>query len=396
MKRPISARLRHLRDDESGMSLVYVAIGFMTFMAASTLAIDVGMFMTARSQAQNSADAGALAGAVALVRNSWTDRSATGPAVQGAISTAKSNAVIGTAPSVLATDVTFPNDPAGTPNRVHVKVYRTTGRNTAIPTLIGPLFGVPTVDIAASATAEASPANAMTCVKPFMIPDKWIENVDEKGNPTGSWSPSSEFNAFDNHNAPLPNPDQYYDANDSRYTGYTTANDRGTKLVLRAGTGDNINPSFYYSWKMPGDTGGDFYRENIANCNRSIITMGDAIVQEPGAMSGPTIQGIDDLIAKDPSAQWDKVCKCVINSKFGDGSNSPRVFPIPLYDPYYYSLGKSNGRVADFKIANFLGFFVESTGGNAINGYVTDIVGIVNTTSNAPANAFPKAIRLVQ
>jgi Flp pilus assembly protein TadG len=38
-------------------------MGFMAFFAASTLAIDVGMFMTARSQAQNAADAGALAGA---------------------------------------------------------------------------------------------------------------------------------------------------------------------------------------------------------------------------------------------------------------------------------------------------------------------------------------------
>ena len=38
----------------------------MAFVAASMLAIDVGMLMTARSQAQNAADAGALAGATAL------------------------------------------------------------------------------------------------------------------------------------------------------------------------------------------------------------------------------------------------------------------------------------------------------------------------------------------
>jgi Flp pilus assembly protein TadG len=395
MKRPVSARLRHLRDDERGMSLVYLAIGFMTFMAASTLAVDVGMFMTARSQAQNSADAGALAGAVALAKNSWTDRTATGPAVQGAISTAKKNVVIGGSPSVLSSDVTFPNDPAGNPTRVHVKVYRTAARSTALPTLIGPLLGVPSVDIAASATAEVSPANAMTCVKPFMIPDKWNEKVNDKGVPTGTWSPSSEFNLTDNKGVPLANPDVYYGADDPRYTGYTTDKDRGTKLQLRAGTGDQPNPSFYYSWKMPGDTGGDFYRENIANCNTSIITWGDLITQEPGAMSGPTIQGMDALIAKDPDAKWDTGCKCVINSKFGD-STSPRIFPIPLFDPYYYANGKLNGREADFRVANFLGFFVESTTGNSVNGYVTDIVGIVNSTNAAPANAFPKAIRLVQ
>jgi hypothetical protein len=228
-----------------------------------------------------------------------------------------------------------------------------------------------------------------------MIPDKWNENSDAKGKTTGTWSPSSEFNLTDSKGNLLPNPDVYYGARDPRYSGYTVEKDRGLQLTLRAPTGSEINPSVDYSWKMPGDTGGDFYRENIANCNTSRMKWDDLITQEPGAMSGPTIQGIEELIAKDPAAQWDAVCKCVINSAFG--TNSPRVFPIPLYDPYFYANGKLNGREADFKIANFLGFFVTHTGGNAIYGYVTDIVGVVDTTAGpAPENAFPKAIRLVQ
>ncbi len=48
-----------LAADKPGMSMVFVGMGFLGFLAASTLAIDVGMFMVARSQAQNSADAGA-------------------------------------------------------------------------------------------------------------------------------------------------------------------------------------------------------------------------------------------------------------------------------------------------------------------------------------------------
>ena len=50
------------------MSYVFIGLGMMAFLSASMLAIDVGMLMTARNQAQNSADAGALAGATALVR----------------------------------------------------------------------------------------------------------------------------------------------------------------------------------------------------------------------------------------------------------------------------------------------------------------------------------------
>src|SRR5713226_7185517 len=127
-------RLRHLRRDERGISLLFVGGGLIAFVSATTLAVDVGMMMTARSQAQNSADAGALAGATALAFNSFTARSASGPATQSAISAAQANAMIGQAPSVLPGDVTFPNDPTGQPIRVAVRVFRTVARSNAIPT----------------------------------------------------------------------------------------------------------------------------------------------------------------------------------------------------------------------------------------------------------------------
>jgi Flp pilus assembly protein TadG len=101
-------RIRHLRRDERGMTMAFVALGFMAFLTATTLAIDVGMFMSARSQAQNAADAGALSGAVALAFNDFDNRNAGGPAVSAAISAAQSNVMVGEAPSVLPADVTFP------------------------------------------------------------------------------------------------------------------------------------------------------------------------------------------------------------------------------------------------------------------------------------------------
>jgi hypothetical protein len=372
------------------MSLVFVCVGFMAMLSATTLAIDVGMFMTARSQAQNAADAGAHAGAVALVFNSYTDRTPTGPVVLSAVNAALSNQVMGAPVSVTAADVTFPLDPNGTDDRVQVQVYRTAAKANPIATLMGTFFGVNTVDITAVATAEASPANAMTCVKPFMIPDKWTEN----NAPT-----NDTFDKYTNKGVLLPDADVYvplkpYPDPNTGYTGYTTVRDVGTLLTLRAGTGSNISPSFYFSWKMPDDTGGDFYRDNIANCNQSLMTRGAKIIQEPGSMSGPTVQGIQALIDKDPNAHWDTDCKCVKGSAF---AVSPRVFPIPLYDPDYYAEGKANGRVADFQIANFLGFFAEPPVGNSIPGRITQIVGLVDKNAGpAPVNSFAKAIRLVQ
>ena len=171
----MGTRFEHLWRDERGMSFVWVGMGFMAFFAATTLAIDVGMFMTARSQAQNAADAGALAGATALVFDDYDDREDDGPAKMSAMNTAKENDVMRIDVSVEPEDVTFPLSPDGYDNRVHVNVFRTADRNNPVAALIGPIFGIPTVNIGAQATAEASPANAMTCVKPFTIPDRWTE-----------------------------------------------------------------------------------------------------------------------------------------------------------------------------------------------------------------------------
>jgi len=395
-------RIQHLRRDERGMSFVFVGVGLTAFLAATTLAIDVGMFMNARTQAQNSADAGALAGVTALYFNDWNNRSAGGPAVSSAIDAAKHNQVIFKSPVVDPSDVTFPLSPEGLSNRVAVNVFRTSARNdgagnsSAVPTLMGKLFGVNTVDITATATAEATPANGMTCVKPFMIPDKWEERQ------TPPWDSTDTFEAFDNKGNLLPDRDWYVPArncptckDNPAYTGYSVNKDKGTRLILRAGTGGNIRPSFYYSWKMPGEIGGDFYRENIANCNQSIVQWNDPMIQEPGDKMGPTIQGVQDLIDKDPTATWDTGCKCVKSTYQGQ---SPRVFPIPLYDPMYYAEGKANGRPADFKVANFLGFFAEYISGNEIFGYITTVTGIVvpNGGTTVPVAMFPVAIRLVQ
>lgn len=384
-------RMQRLRHDESGMSYVFVGFSMMAFIAASMLAIDVGMLMTARSQAQNSADAGALAGATALVYDNWDDRSPTGPAVTNAVNGALANQVMRSNVSVGPADVEFPTDPAGEPNRVKVTVYRNSARGNPLSTMIAKYFGMPTADIAATATAEASDANAMTCVKPFTIPDKWNEVQ------TPPWDDSDTYDAFNNKGVPLANPDVYIPANQPGYTGYNQEANRGQILTIRAATGNNITVSFYFSLSLgkPVIEGGDPYRDNIANCNTTIYYWGDPLTQEPGAMEGPTIQGAEDLIARDPTAYWDTATNTVKGSPYG--SHSPRIFPIPLYDPIVYDSGKRNGRNADLVTANWIGFFLDHIQGNGIVGRIIPIAGIRDRTHEAPPSGLnPKAIRLVQ
>ena len=377
------SRLRHLRDDERGASLLYITVGFLPFFAATALAIDVGMLMTARSQVQTAADAGALAGAIALAMNSFDDRSADGPAVQSAVNAAVENVVIGREVAVAEPDVTFPVAPDGEANRVRVAVYRTATRSNPLSTFIGAVFGNDTADIWADATAEAAPANAMTCVRPFTIPDRWVER---------NIPPNNTFDRYDNKGEVIPNADIYIPGVNS----YDPETDKGTLLTIRAGTGNNIVPTFYYSWSMPGDNGdigGDFYRENISGCNQTVVEAGFIMTQEPGNMVGPTMDGIDDLMAQDPSAYWDEVSESV-KSPLG---RSPRVFPIPLYDPDYFQSGKMTGRTATLRLANWIGFFLEGRSGNDVYGRITPILGIIDEDAGpAPEGAFPRAVRLVE
>jgi len=375
-------RLDHLRRDERGMSFLFIGLGFMSFMAATTLAIDVGLIVTARTQAQVSADAGALAGAVALVYHSYTDRSPGGPAVQSAVNAARSNTVVRQTASVGTGDVTFPNDPTGQPTRVRVQVYRNADRGNPLAMLISPMFGVPSANITAVATAEAAATNAAKCVLPFAIPDKWIERQ------TPAWDVDDTFDAFP-HGSALP--DIYKGADQPDATGYRIGVDVGTLLTLKAGTGNNIGPSLYFALALPGNTGAADYEWSIPNCNTSVMHWNDRLIQEPGNMVGPTIHGVQDLIAQDPTAYWNGTK--VVSTK----NPSPRVKLVPLFDPYFWNVGKENGRNADLKVANFLGFFVDSVQGNDIKGRIVPASALLDSAAGpAPVNSFTRAIRLVE
>lgn len=377
-------RLQAGLRNERGMTLVMVATGLVALLSATMLAVDVGMMMVARTEAQSAADAGALAGAVALGFDDYDDRTPTGPAVTNAIAagSAVDNGVINAQASVLAEDVTFP-----TINQVRVRVQRSSVRGNPLSTFIAPMFGIDTVDIGAEATAEVSPANAMTCVKPFTVPDKWIERQ------TPPWDPSDTFDAFDNKGKPLDDPDIYIPLGTEGYTGYNAVTDRGTLVTLKAGTGNNITPSFYFPYSIGGVTGASEYEWNITNCNTTLMGFDDLLLAEPGNMTGPTRAGIDALIAKDPSAYWDTVNEKPVSSM----SPSPRVVAIPLFDPVYYDEGKRNGRNADLKVVNYMGFFIEQMQGNDVVGRITPISGILTGNGGpAPTGTFPIAIVLVK
>jgi hypothetical protein len=392
--------LRHIQRDERGFTLITVGFSFMAFVAASMLAIDVGMLMTARTQAQTAADAGALAGATALVYNNFANHSASGPAVSGAINTSLANKVAGGQVSITSDDVSFPVNPVtGQSDLVQVTVYRTTARGNPVGTLIAQLFGIDTVDVTATATATAAPANAETCVLPFTIPDKWIEH--QCATSPCSWTPTSTFDLYasqgnnQNAGAALANPDVYVPPGSATATGYNPVTDRGLQLVLKNNNQNKIAPSMYNAWDLPGSGGGDDYRQNIATCNSSLIAIGNPMPPENGNMTGPTQQGTSDLIAADPNAHWNSICNCVEGSAY---AVSPRIRAVPLYDPVKYTDGQHTGKSQPvLEVVNYLGFFVEDVnGGGEVIGRITPISGHVTGSGGPAIGAFAQSIMLVK
>lgn len=389
-------RFQRLRRDESGMSYVFIGLSMIAFVSAGALAIDVGMLMTARNQAQNSADAGALAAATALAFDDFDDRSASGPAVTNAIDAAHANTVMAGQVSVTPDDVEFLVGAGGINNRVRVTVYRHASRENPLSTLVARVFGVDQASVAAVAAAEASPANAVKCPLPFTIPDRWNEVNTPPFDPN-----NDDFDAVDKKGVPVANPDIYIGPQDkATYTGYNADRDKGMPIVLKADNGSKLAPSMYQVWDTEGgNRGSDDVRDSIVNCRpNEIMGFGDTYVHKPGMQTGPVAQGIEELIARDPDATWNNARNEPYSPIYGWGGNSPRVRVIPLFDPYYYDTGQASGKNVTLKFVNYLGFFIEGMNGNEVVGRVFPVSGLLmgDDFGPAPAGAFPVAIHLVQ
>ncbi len=399
-------RARKPLRDERGMSLVFVGIGLAAFVAATMLAIDVGMLMTARTQAQNSADAGAHAGAVALAFDDYADRSPNGPAVTSALRQARANQVMDASVDVQPEDVVFLNDPTGEPNQVQVTVYRSAARGNPFGLFIAPVFGIDTASVSATATAEASPADVPPRCLPFTIPDKWDERTNPPFNADTSYYDLYSGRNGNNPGVPLANPDVYVPPTEyPNNTGYRRDRDIGTVIKLKTDPATTVSPSVYNPIVVPGEgTGADNYRNGIVNgiCP-ALNGWGAQLTLEPGNMVGPTQQGIDELVAKDPDARWINGCTpsgritdCLQGSAYNPIYDSPRIASIPLYDPDYYERNQQTGRNVAFHYVNWLSVFVIGMRGGEVMAVIVPGAGGRSGNTNMPKGMFLKTVRIIQ
>ena len=360
-------------------------------MGFTAFVVDYGIFWLSRRQAQNAADAGALAGATARAFDETANPpSATGPAYQSALLTAQANKVWNRAPGVVVTWACPAFVPAGG-RCVRVDAHQDgTNGSVTLPTYFAKIFNVTSQGVWATATGQVLIANASDCLKPWMIPDKF-SGPDW---PNGTFDPAKDV-----YVAPTAtNPG----------TGYQVPNDVGSQVTLKEGSpSGTLSPSFYYEVDLNGG-GGAAYETNIESCVDVTKAIGQTLVTLPGNRQGPTKTGVGALIAKDPGASWnflstpEKVQNSCAPGVCPDGlyhTISPRIVPIALFSPsQFMSLNRSSGRF-NLTIVNILGFFVGSVDNKgAITGVLATNEGelISGTSTVGPQSAFNLIPALIQ
>lgn len=410
----------NLSSSERGAVLIHVAISLLGLIAFSTLVIDYGVLWAARRQAQNAADAAALAGAVSMAFVDMEDQDL---ARQSALVVAAENGVWGEAPDVTPADVTFPVCPPGSPGAgtnacIRVDVFRNQRADgNPLPTFFGRLLDITEQGVRATATAVVMFGDSTDCVKPFAIADKWLELRNDQGAP--GWSEEDTFERYDRKTGAVLDPADYYEApgapggtygpNGTGFTRDSTSlggSDHGRYMVLKSGGPQSaIAPGWYHPVVINPDEGpgGANYRENIAECDPTVIGPGTVLQTEPGNMVGPTAQGMRELIARDPHAKWDP-------NLYGPGLGgvsggcmasgacaiSPRLVAIPAFNTDVYEAGRASGRI-DIQVVKVLGFFVAEMQGNEVGGYITTYPSAPRAgTSSTPGAAFVVSIALVR
>lgn len=324
---------------------ILVVIGF------SGIVFDFGVNMVGRNQAQNTADASALAGAIAWAFDEPdTETPEDGGAVVESIKAASDrNLTLGSTDH--ATTYAFGDCPPGIgldedDRCVRVNVFRN-GEEFSSPLqmFFGPAFGLGAQGTRATATAIGQNANGSNCLKPWLIPDKF-EDVDEDG----------QFSEGDIYTNP----------------GWTTA-DIGTELVISPGTPSGaIAPSDFFQL-----TQGNEFPPAVLGCTLQ-AGFGQTVEVFPGASVGLQRNAVEALIANN------------------DGN--PVTVVIGMFDPEaFYNQDRQSGKY-ELEIVNMMAFRLVGMDGKWLKGTIVAGPGdLVPGADDAPEGAsFLKVIRLVQ
>lgn len=381
---------------ERGAILIQVAVFLLALTAFSAIVVDYGIMWTSRGQAQNAADAGALAGATHLMLNPTSTAQATLIAKKFAGINDVWNVQTAATDVIWQTGLPCPPGTNGGVGCVRVDVLRgARDRNNVqhtnyLPTIFANLVGKTQQGVIATAMAEITAGNAIQCIKPWIVADKWTDSTpdtDVAPYATDSWDRADDF---------LPGTDSY-----SITSGFTPSIHTGYQMPLKPGNIGTYSSGWAMEIEFPGCPGGNCYRDEIDGCPAWVPTVGlydgtlscnaqndpvdpvhGCISVRTGMSQGPTSQGVNGLVALDSGAYWvapgapgydstrdapdhlgyvESPCMASNNCLLNGTSVplSPRIVPIAAFNTAAFVNENCSGTGCVARVSNLIGFFIE-------------------------------------
>lgn len=362
------SRIPHVYRAQEGAVFVQVGIALFVLMAFNVFVLDYGMLWVARGQAQNAADAGALAGAVARGFDEFDDPPhPSGFTSQIAQGVAQANNVWRQPATPV---VNFDCPPGVTGRCTTISVYRN-GENGSTPlgTLFGPILFVGSQRVRATATALTGNGNATPCLRPWAFADDWDENRDEL--PAGTEF-SHYYDTGPQAGQLIPSPRDDYAAPGGLYAGRTTVSaDFGERIVWQADhalyPGTPITRELVVPLDLPG---GRTFAQNMASCVGQPLALNQYLRVVDGLHPQEIVNAVGAVFAQDPGADYDYGASRIMDSCApGCAPVSPRLMAIALYDPQRFQLGRATNDWTQpdvgcptnepcIRVTNIIGFFV--------------------------------------
>jgi len=333
------------RKKERGQTIILVALSMTALLAMAAISIDVVSLYVARSEAQHSAEAAALAGAKAFVTSGYTSgfvnattlcSGGAGLAELQAQAAAIQNKIAGVVPSIVwagsSCDLnTQPENP-----RITIQVQR-----TGLPLFFAKIWNVAAPTVTATATAEAyNPSGGpapiqVSGVKPWLVPDcapsnalppnpkcqlpysPYFVNVTDGTLANGGSFIGQKITLTIGSGGPLTGPAAPL-PNNSTLTFYPLVIDAPTPQCPSPNQlGCNNNPGPYYN--------------NISCFNPTPLACGESITNPP--LPPPTIAVDDRIYTGFLKVRTEQGTQCLIHAGgYGLGQGQD-IFPTPPIAP---------------------------------------------------------------
>jgi len=320
---------------QDGFVLIVVAALLAALTGFLALAVDIGVLYSARTSAQEVADAASLAGAFTFINDTQSPQPQT--ASNHALQVALNNSILGQ--PIVAANVNVNVDLPK--RRVTVDVQSTQN------TYFARVLGVQTENVAVESIAEAAQYSTGTgCAKPWFVPNSVLSTQDA-------------CSACGSNEVVISG---------GEVTAYAQSR-IGQAISLKTQTPNNaLAPSQFYAIRLPGSQGANDYRNNIATCANSYLRCGDFYSTEQGDMRGPTRQGVKDLIGDPPTDSW--VSSGLYQTPYGLSDSSRNIVVAPIWDTCGVSGfcpgGKFPSGSATVQIIGFAAFFLEGVQGTDV------------------------------